>query len=150
MTTPSLLAAIQPPVVKGVIRLTDRVIAASSTDPDLASATLNLSSSGALIEARSQDGANTSVTVADEWQDPHGFTAGGSFEVRATFLSGDPLNTANMTGFWMNLAISRVWRTLRDTVGTSSSELFFEIRLKDTQAILASATISLTATVTSI
>lgn len=117
--------------------ITNQSLADLVLDPADASVTYRLGSDGDVYES------NTLGTVSLEtWLD------GGSssdFEVRATLNSGTLSSGA--TGSWLSLSSDREWSVTRTTLGSASAELLIEIRNATTQAVLTSATITLTATV---
>jgi hypothetical protein len=68
-----------------------------------------------------------------------------NYEVKATLTSGT--FTTGTAGSWLNLATEREWTARQTTVGTKTTTATFEIRKVGTTTILATATITLTATV---
>jgi hypothetical protein len=72
----------------------------------------------------------------------------GSFEVRATLNSGSL--TSGTTGVWLALNANRSWLVEQFSVGDTSANLTMQIRRIGDSSILASATVSVTAEITSL
>lgn len=71
--------------------------------------------------------------------------AAADYEVRAVVLSGSVSGSA--TGSWLGCATDREWTRNRAVVGTSTAQIQVEIKLAAGTSILASAVITLKATV---
>lgn len=71
-------------------------------------------------------------------------TLAGNYEARATLISGT--FTSSTFGSWLSLGTSRSWGITRSTNGTSVASMTLEIREAATGTVVASATISFSAT----
>lgn len=94
----------------------------------------------------SNDGTikNHAGTTLETWL-PSGASA-SSYDVRATFQSGDPVT--GTFGSWLNLATSRSWSVTNGDMdnGTLTGIILVEISLTGQATALDSATITLSAT----
>ena len=68
-----------------------------------------------------------------------------NYEVRATLLSGSV--SSGSTGSWLSLGTTRSWTRDRASNGSASCGLLIEIRRTSDLSVVASASITLTATV---
>ena len=86
-------------------------------------------------------GAGTFATYAGEW-----LVSGnaGNCEVRATLSSGTVNAGSDATGSWLVCSTNRSWTINWAIAGSKTTVLIIEIRNKNTLAILATATITLT------
>lgn len=118
----------------GVVSLSDLDVEATNLAPATATAFYSLLASGDVTAFALPDGA---------WIIPRVGMSG--YEARATVTAGT-IGGAT-TGSWLSLASSRSWSNSRSTVGTTFGQMTVEIRRAGGDGtILASATISLTAT----
>lgn len=83
----------------------------------------------------------------ENWMDAPLGDPAGDYEVKATLNSGSV--DSGTTGSWLALSTSRRWTRDRaaDAGGTNTAELLIEIRKVGTSVTLASATITLSASV---
>lgn len=118
-----------------VVSLSDLDVEATNLAPSTATATYSLLASGDLTAFGTPD------TV---WITPRSGMSG--YEARASVTFGTIGSGA--TGSWLSLASSRTWSNSRSSVGTTFGQMTVEIRRSGGDGtILASATVSLTATV---
>lgn len=73
--------------------------------------------------------------------------AGSGYDVRATVVSGTT-PTGSATGSWLSLGSSQSWTLGTASVTTVTCQLTIEIRSASSLAVLASGTVTLTATKT--
>lgn len=73
--------------------------------------------------------------------------ASDAYEVRATLDSGDSPTSGSAVGSWLALSSTRTWEVSRTTNGTTTSNLTIEIRAAGSGRILASASVTIEATV---
>lgn len=67
------------------------------------------------------------------------------YDIHATVTGGTL--TSGTTGSWLNLATSRQWSVTRNSIGSKTCTLQLQIRDAVTLAVLATATVTLTANV---
>jgi len=73
--------------------------------------------------------------------------AGSAYEARLSYVSGSTITTGT-AGSWLSLGTSRNWGLSTTSVGTVSGVYTAEIRNASTLAVLATATITFSATKT--
>lgn len=108
------------------------------TPAPFASALFTIENDGDLLEQTT----TTGPTDYGDWISPK--DSFSNYEVRATATSGSV--SSGTVGSWLSLGTSRTWSRTQSSVGTSSVQLLIEIRHALTQIVRASATITLTAT----
>lgn len=103
--------------------------------PADASATYSLTSAG--LETATGSSSNTWLLAG----------SAASYDVRATLNSG--ALTSGTTGSWLNLGTTRSWNVTRtsNVDGTDTANLTIEIRSASSLAVLATATVVITARV---
>jgi hypothetical protein len=112
-----------------------------SAEAATATAKYKLDNDGIAYTMRDVLDASTYQAISGEWLLSG---AAGSYECRATVVSGTP--TSGTTGSWLNLGTDREWTQARATNGTSTTVLTVEVRPTGGTTTLASATITLKAT----
>lgn len=122
------------------VAISNRTITDTVLSPTDADAGYLLSSTGQAVELR---GAGT-TNISNEWLR---LGSASAFDARATVLSGTL--SSGTAGSWLNLGTTRDWHRNRtsDAVGTTSCQILVEIRDAASLTVLASATITLNATV---
>jgi hypothetical protein len=116
----------------------------SATVSSPASATVGYRlTSGGDEQQTSNGGAYVDV---GDWVIPK-IAAGADYEVRATATSGTP--STGTTDSWLALSATQTWTVTRSSLGTKSCTLTIEVRNASTLDVLASTSITLTATVES-
>lgn len=122
-----------------LVALTTRTISVSGTGSSQ-DCSLLLDSTGQAYENKTGTG---STAISGQWR-----LSGSSsdYDVRWTPVSGTPNYLADPVNTWLNLGTSRRWGWNQTTVGTTNVVGTVEIRLASSGAILATATITLSAT----
>jgi hypothetical protein len=118
----------------GTVSISNTSISDAETYPSGATAALALESDGDF---------NASDAALTQWL--LGSTNGSAYECRATLTSGSL--SSGTTGSWLALSSTRTWSVTRVSLGSKSCVFLLEIGLLGTNTALASATISLDATV---
>jgi len=124
-----------------VVAISNRSPSDSASAPNDAQAGYQLNSNGDVEELT---GLAPTVSDVGDWITPKVNMA--NYECRATVQSGST-PTGSATATWLALSSSRFWQILQSGVGTNASELLVEIRRVLDGAVVASATITLTAIV---
>ncbi len=120
----------------GALTLNDGNYSTEVVDPLNAATSITLSNAG------------TFTAVGDDGETYPWLTGGSpsAYEVLVTTLSGTV--STGTVGSWLPLSSNQTWAVLRTTVGAKATTVLVEIGLLGTSTGLASATISMTATVT--
>lgn len=129
------------------INLSNQTLTDNTVSPTDAEVGFQLTNGGA---AQSFEGVGEAYAdiVGEEWHYPRRTIVAGEYEARATLTAGTNPTTGTMDT-WQDLGTTRAWENLCSTDGDDSetSTLLIEIRDAVTKIVLASATIILTATV---
>ncbi len=120
------------------ITLPNDSVTDSTLAPTNAIANFILNSNG----NRQKEVSGGSVTTVGAWIDPT--SEAGNYEARGTVLSGS--FTTGTFGTWLALSSSRTWGVTRSTNGTTTASMTLEIREASTGTVMATATISFSAT----
>lgn len=130
----------------------DRTVAAAVAFPGTATATLNFFEAGFL---RADTNAGNTV-LGTEWanQTLGSRSIAAPYEIRLTVSSGSsPGGSSDSVGSWLSMAGgvggARKWSLSRSSLNTSTGIWLVEIRSAVTQGVLASATYTVTASVSS-
>ena len=131
-------------MVMGVGGVRVRVTGGSFTDT--AATPFNPSIQYALSNAgvESYAGANLGGATVGNWITPTS-AAGAAYEVRATLVSGSSPGGLNT---WLSLGSAQSWTLSTASVGTVTCQLTIEIRSASSLAVVATGTVTLTATKT--
>lgn len=126
--------------------IADRSVSASSTFPTSASAELLFGTDGTLTTYVNNSGTQR----LPEWG---GFAAGLSglgpfYQARLTVNSGSSPSGAS-AGSWLDLSTERRWTLTQGGLGSSSGSWLVEIREKNSETVIDSATYTMTAVVSS-
>jgi hypothetical protein len=129
------------------VNLSDQNIADNTISPTDAEVGYRLTNGGV---AQSFEGVAAAYAdiVGEEWHYPRRTIVAGEYEARATLTAGTNPTTGTMDT-WQDLGTTRAWENLDATNGdsTTTSTILIEIRDAVTKVVLESATIVLTATV---
>lgn len=123
------------------ITLTPHTVASSSLST--AFAQLTVASDGILKSSSSDDLGGTNY--ANQWMSPAGAVPAAGYDCRATVTSGTL--SSGTAGTWLNCSTGRTWRVDRASLGTKACTFTLEIRDATTLAVLATATMTVSATV---
>jgi hypothetical protein len=125
-----------------VVSITNQTIVFGQISPNDAYARYQLDSDGKVYEYTGTT-AGTPTTFIENWVDPT--SEASNYECFATLNSGS-LQTGT-TGSWLALTSDRMWGVAVTGIGTQTANLTIDIREVGTATNLASATISLEASV---
>lgn len=118
------------------INLADEGVVDEQAYPDAATAFYELQSDGDTL---------TSLGAGSDWL--VGSTTGSNYECRATLVSGTL--TSGTTGSWLALSSDRRWSVTRSSLGIKSCTFTLEIGLAGANTAIKTATITITAQVSS-
>lgn len=118
---------------------------ASDTDASVAYAHITILNDGTVEKQQGAAGQPVQVDAATDWIIPNN-KASASFSVRATSISGDPLDGA-ATETWLSLDTSRTWSHTRASTGTDDTTFTLQISNDGGATILASGSYRITAIV---
>lgn len=122
------------------ISLNNQNLLSSVIDPIDATAVYRLTNGG---EIEGTNSGGNLVTDIGDWIAPK--TNMALYSARVTMLSGSL--SSGTTGSFLNLGTTRTWTRAQTIVGTSTCQFTIEIQRDSDSAIVASATIDLTAEV---
>lgn len=88
---------------------------------------------------------NEMTHVLYDWIEPNVTGIGSEYQAKVSTTSGS-FTSGNSTGVWHNLGTSRYWRLTKNTDGTSSVSFTVSIRRAGTTSVLASCSVTLSAT----
>ncbi len=125
-----------------VVSIDDVTTTNTRVDPADALAFYELESGGDVNTSTATTGGTTDV---GDWITPKA-AAGDAYEARVTVNSGSL--TSGTEDTWLALGTTRRWERSRTTIGSDNVNFTVEIRRASTGQVLDSATIDLTATVT--
>lgn len=131
-----------------VVTLSGRTITASTTSPADCTSGFRLGTDGKIYRTDT-GGSGTFQEIAGlEWLDPKDALEADRFECFATVTAG--ALTSGVTGSWLALSSDREWTVTRtnDTTGTDTATITLSIRRIGMSTNLASASITINATVT--
>lgn len=135
--TGALQALLSAGVAQPRVDISDLAVLKSARDPATATASYALSNSGQVFR--------NGVAQPNPWLLLGG---AGDYDVRATQIDGTPLTTGAF-GTWDNLGSTRSWSLTTSGAGNSNTaSMLVEIRDAVSLAVLDTATISFTTTVT--
>jgi hypothetical protein len=97
-------------------------------------------------DAQKTNLAEVYVNITGQWET--GGTAGSAYEYFCTVNSGTLDGGSSPTGAWTSLGFDRTFEVTRSTTGAANANITIQIRRADTMVELDSATIDITATVT--
>lgn len=129
------------------VKLTDSNKLVNSTAPlgGTASATFRLASAGKIRFQTSVGGLYNEQAPFDEWLEPESATEALNYEVQAVPISGTVTGPVNQ---WVPMGVGpRDWVQTRSADGSSQSRFIIQIRRIGTTPVLASAMVTLRATV---
>ena len=132
------LRKVWPPAI---VQLTNKSIYATNSSPGTAIAQFQLLNTGEAIGTSTPSGFGGG-SYLPEWGSG---LVGANYDCRFTLTSGTV--TTGTTGTWLNLGTSRSWTRNRTAPGIHTVIGTMEIRDASTLAVLATATIDLTAEV---
>lgn len=121
--------------------ISNRTPTAESVDPANATAGYRLGSDG---QAQETNVSGTYVDISGEWET--GGLPGSLYECRVTVTSGTL--SSGTSGSWLSLGSTQTWTRTRSGIGSNAVTFTVEIRDANTLTVLDTATVTLTATVT--
>jgi len=107
------------------------------TSPGVANTSISFNSDGSIT------GTGVDTSFAAQFMSVVGGTNGAAASVRATLSSGVNPATGTM-GSWQLINVTRTWTQTRNTFGTSTSQVLYEISLDGGSSVLASGTLTQT------
>jgi len=131
--------------VGDVITLNDITTNDFAVDPDNAQVAIMYAADGTVMRSHS-GGAFADYPDHGPWIAPQ--TNMADYEIRATLESGTVNSPSDATGSWLSLSSDRLWNINRTSIGSNSATLTIEIRhaasgvIKDTATLVISATVS--------
>lgn len=112
-------------------------------DPGTAICGIRLAADGTATNVRNAQG---NQAISGEWARPIDAGNGALYEARVTVTSGTL--TTGTTGTWLALSSQRDWDVQRSTVGSKACTFTLEIRRVSDSVVVASASYTITATIT--
>lgn len=131
------------PLAAYAVALTGRALTDTQANPTQAEVGFRLATDGKIYQRTSFGGAYSEI-VGLEWLFPHDASEADRYECFANLDSGSV--STGTTGSWLALSSNQDWTRVRSSNGTSAAQLTISIRLVGTANALASAIITLTAT----
>jgi len=123
-----------------LVSISNATISSIDADPAAASSQYRIASTGSIDSIRSPGG----TTSLGNWVVPT--SSASNYEAKATVTSGTL--TSGTTGSFISCAASPTWTRVATTRGTFTAVITVDIRLIGTTTVLATASITLTATQT--
>ncbi|MDZ4116998.1 MAG: Ig-like domain-containing protein [Xanthomonadaceae bacterium] len=135
-------------VVKVALSANNKTVTSTVLAGNTASAAFRMATAGKLRFQTSVGGLWVEQSPLDEWLEPESGITAAQFEVLAT-SAGGVLPSSGTMNVWLNLgSATRDWVLTRSVTGTSQAVIAIQIRRVGTTTVLASANVTLNATVT--